>query len=113
MNDVSSKPRLLNQSAVKEHALRCSRERRAGKFKRVGQDFYSEMDAEIEALIRELRNKYVSDVFQPVHPDPEMVFVTGTCLEKVREELDAAVARLIQRKLERQPSVGVTIGATR
>lgn len=112
-DNMLDKARLFNRAAAKEHALKCSKERRAGKFTRVGGDFFDEVEADLAALLRELRNKWRSDAYEPVPADEATVFVTGEYMEKVRAELDAAVARMIQSKVARQPSCGCTIGRTR
>jgi len=109
---LESGPRIMNRSAVKAHALKCSAERRAGKFTRVGTAFFDEVEADVEAMVRELRNKCPMSS-ERVAPDEGVVFVTGDLLEKVRAEFDAAIARIIQNKVMRQPSVGCTLQNTR
>jgi hypothetical protein len=39
--------------------------------------------------------------------------VTGALLDKIGVELNRAVCRLIQNKVQKQPSCGVTLGRTR
>lgn len=102
----------LNQSAIRKHALDCSAKTRGGKFTRVGQDFLDEVEAEVEALVREIRNKYPISGFHPEVITDEG-FVTGPLLERIREPLNRAIARLIQNKIGKQPSVGCTAGRTR
>lgn len=101
----------LNQSAIRKHALVCSKQLRGGRFTRVGQDFIDELEADLETLIRELGNKYPV----PVHAEigTEECFVPGPTLDRIGELLNRAVARLIQNKICKQPSVGVTAGRTR
>lgn len=101
----------LNISAVKKHALACSVANRGAKFSRVGQDFIDEVCAEVEALVRELNVRFPVKE-RDIVCTPE-VFVTGPLLEKLRDPLNAAIARIIQNKVQRQPSVGVTLGRTR
>ncbi len=105
--------RLLNESAIHEHALACSKQFRAGKFTRVGEDFQNEVRADVEAFLRELRNKWPVSI-DPVLPLPESsCCVTGALSDKVMAALNDAIARLIQGKVKKQPSVGVTLRATR
>lgn len=102
----------LNQSAIKKHALVCSKAHKCGKFTRVGQDFLDEVNAEVEALVRDLRNtRFPSGMHDPLSTDES--FVTGPLLEKVRQALNAAIGRIVQSKVSKQPSVGVTLGRTR
>lgn len=101
----------LNQSAVRKHALACSKAHRAGKFTRVGQDFLSEIDAEVEALVRDLRStRFPTQMHEPLQTDEK--FVTGALLEKVKDALNQAIGRIIQTRVQRQPSVGQTLGRT-
>jgi hypothetical protein len=104
---------LFNRSAVKDHALKCSKEKRAGKFTRVGSDFFDEIEADVETFVREIRVKYHLEPSERVQPDETALFVTGDLLDKVRDELNAMLPRMVQRKVQRQPSCGVTIGRTR
>lgn len=100
--------RYLNVTNIKAHALKCSKSLRAGKFERVGQSFLDDVQAEAERLVREINSKFQP----PVHPvvDPEEAkFVTGAYVTKAQEILDAAVARIIQAKVQRHPSTGKTL----
>lgn len=103
--------RLLNESAVREHALACSKAYRCGKFTRVGQEFMDEVKADVEAMVRELRSKY-----QTLHPPldlQEKQFITGALSDRVMHEINAAIGRLVQNKTQKQPSCGCTLGRTR
>jgi hypothetical protein len=102
----------LNQSALKKHALKCSKEVRNGRFTRVGADFLDELNADVEAIVRDLRNVRFPIQVNGTVPSDES-FVTGPLLEKMREALNQAVARLVQNKVQKQPSVGTTLGRTR
>jgi hypothetical protein len=104
--------RYLNESAVHAHALECSRRNRAGKFTRVSQDFQDEVRVDVEGIMRRIRNEYAVN---HVHPkiETDLTFVTYAMLEKIRDDLNAAIASLIQGKVQRQPSVGKTLGRTR
>lgn len=101
----------LNISAVKKHALACSIAIRNGRFTRVGQDILDEIEGDVEALVREVRGKYPVLIYSEVALNE--TFVTGALMEKIKTELNAAIGRLIQNKVGKQPSVGVTIGRTR
>lgn len=105
--------RYLNESAIHAHALECSAKFRAGKFTRVGSEFVDEVKTDVECLLRDLRAKYPTTLHAPEEPAEGIQFVTGAMLEKVRAELDRAIGRLIQNKVQRQPSVGKTLSRTR
>jgi hypothetical protein len=101
----------LNESALKRHALECSRANRAGRFKRVGADFISEIEAEVESLVRDLRNnRFPVQVNAPLATDEN--FVKEALVEKLRDAVNQAVARIVQQRVQRQPSVGSTLGRT-
>lgn len=104
--------RYLNETAVRNHALACSKAYRAGKFTRVGSEFMDEVKADVEAMVRELRGKYANQV-HPVLDMGENQVVTGALLDKIGAELGKAIGRLIQNKVQRQPTCGVTLGRTR
>ena len=103
--------RYFNDSALHQHALECSVAVKNGKFTRVGQDFMDEVHADVEAFIRELRNKWPVQIHDPV--PCELTFTTGALMDKVQGVLNDAIARLIQRKVQRQPSCGKTLSRTR
>lgn len=112
MNDET--PRLVNKSGVHHHALKVSTEKRAGKFTRVSQEFIDEVTEDLEALIREIRNKYPIDPKDQVEITPTLTrFVSDEFMHKLGLELHAMVGRMIQKKVMRLPSVGVTVTATR
>lgn len=101
----------LNESALKRHALECSKANRSGRFTRVGADFISEVEAEVESLVRDLRNnRFPVQVNAPLATDE--CFVKEALLEKVKDALNQAIARIIQQRVQRQPSVGTTLGRT-
>lgn len=101
----------LNISAIKKHALACSVAIRNGRFTRVGQDVIDELEGDVEALVREIKGKYPVLIHSEVFVND--TFITGALIEKIKVELNAAIGRLIQNKVGKQPSVGVTIGRTR
>lgn len=111
----------LNESAIKNFALRCSRTYRAGKFRRVGQDFIDEVNTDVDCLLREIRGKY-QNTMNPLLAQgqtlengcaDDIFIVKGAFLIKLETEVNRAICRLIQCKVQRQPTVGCTLGRTR
>jgi hypothetical protein len=100
--------RHLNRAAIKEHALECSKKCKNGKFKRVGSDFIDEVEAEIEAVVRKISaSEPKPGVFPTVQT--ELKFATGELAGTVRDRLNDLIARVVQHKVERQPSIGQTL----
>jgi hypothetical protein len=110
--DLSS-GRFLNETAIRDHALRCSARFKCNRFTRVGQDFLDEVSADVEAMVRELRNKYPTRIFEPLEPDENTSCVCGSLRDKLAAEVNRAICRLIQLKVQSQPSCGKTLGRTR
>ena len=115
--DVST-GRFLNESAIHEHALRCSASFRANRFTRVGKDFVDEVRADVEAAIRAMRNSHPTQLHDPLsRTNPEnsttAVFTRGADTVKLWKEFNDLIARIIQNKVQRQPSCGKTLGRTR
>ena len=106
----TTSPRLLNRAAIKKHALEVSKQLRAGKFSRVSEDFFLEVEADIEALVRNISGKYPTsrDTI-----DPKGTFVTGLLTKRVVAEMNPMIGRMIQSKVLGLPSCGKTIGKTR
>lgn len=104
--------RFLNESAIRDHALRCSARFRANRFTRVGQDFLDEVSADVERLVRELRGRFPT-FHEALEPDENTSCVTGLLSDKVAKELNRAICRMIQNKTQKQPSCGKTLGRTR
>lgn len=102
--------RLLNESAIKTFALECSRTFRAGKFTRVGEDFVDEVIADVETFIRKLRGTNWTSPHDPL--ETKLVFTTGALSDKVMLELNRVIGRIIQQKVQRQPTVGCTLRGT-
>lgn len=98
--------RIINASAVKEHALFCSQTIRGGKFSRVSESFINEITLEVESLIRSIETRYPSKTHEDLHGEG---FTTGQLWDKLQPVLDRAIARLIQRRIEQHPSVGSTL----
>ena len=112
----------LNQAAMKEFALRCSKTYRAGKFTRVGADFMAEVETDVETMLRQLR----TTAGNQIHPalgqgqtlpgtleNDDVQIVKGAFLEKVETIFNQTICRIIQNKVQRQPSVGCTLSRTR
>ena len=105
---VDSLPRtqsVINRSAVKAYALKVSKERRAGKFTRVSEEFLTAVEAEVETVIRHIALGV--ETITPVGDDRE--FITGAALDKVRETLDLRARRIIHGKVMRHPTLGCTL----
>lgn len=103
--------RIVNESAIKEHALACSHLFRNGKFTRVGADFIEEVEADVESFVRRLQLQNEAKVHPPSMPS--VTFTTGALMDRVGEELNLMIGRIIQNKVQSQPSVGCTLGRTR
>jgi|ERR1044071_1587259 hypothetical protein len=108
--EVASEVRLLNESAIRQHALECSKRNRAGYFTRVGEDFIQEVQTDVDCLIRNIRNK--DGCLHAVVP-VDGNFVTGNLMEEIQIELNGLIGRIIQNKVQRQPTKGCTLRATR
>ena len=107
----------LNQAAIKEFALRCSKTYRAGKFTRVGQDFIEEVETDIECLLRELRNK-CGTLHRALgqgqgSPEDNVFIVKGAFKDRLETIFNQLVCRIIQNKVQRQPTCGCTLSRTR
>lgn len=104
--------RYLNRSAVKAHALKCSTELRAGKFERVGEEFFIGIQAQLESLVHTINGKFVSSHHKDLPVDgtvPDARFVSGEFMRRVESAINGAVVRAIQRAVESHPSVGKTL----
>jgi hypothetical protein len=98
---------VINRSAVKAFALKVSKERRAGKFTRVSENFLTQVEADVEATIRRI---FSGPVQLETCPDEgHAIFITGEAASRMREKLNAEAASLISRRVMRHPSVGVTL----
>jgi len=96
---------VINRSAVKAYALKVSREKRANKFKRVGEDFLNAVEADVEAVIRQTCISL--DCIPAAEDDRE--FITGTALDRIREKLNERAKRIIHGRVMRHPSIGCTL----
>lgn len=105
-----SAPRLsiINRSAVKSYALKVSKEKRAGKFKRVSAEFLNSVEANLEASIRGLVGKTNSD--EDVTPDAEADwFINGRTLRVAEDKLNELARQIVLGKVRRHPAIGVTL----
>jgi hypothetical protein len=107
-NNIPTQARLLNQSAVKQHALRCSKQLRAGAFERVSQEFLDDIQSCADNMIREINAKFQPPIHAVVGTE-EAKFVTGELMDKAQRIFNDAVGRLIQAKVQRHPSIGKTL----
>jgi len=111
--DISSTPirlSLLNRSAVKAFALQVSKEKKGGKFTRVSEDFLTDVEASVDAVIRAIGNTSSPLMDGAVVPDHDIsAFVTGRAQAKMKNALETVTATIIQRKVCRHPSIGVTL----
>ena len=105
---TAGRPSIINRSAVKAYALKVSKERRAGLFQRVSKEFLDSVEANLEALIREIAQGYTSR--ERVVPDPEHDwFVNGRTLRCAEDKLNEAVQKIVLAKVHGHPSIGKTL----
>jgi hypothetical protein len=97
---------VINRSAVKKFALKVSRERRANKFDRVGTDFFENIEAQVEAVIRSIAI-HIPD--GQLEPDDDREFITGAAMEKLRQRLNQRAKSIVQGSVIRHPSIGKTL----
>lgn len=101
---------VINWSASKDYALKCSKERRAGKFERAGDSFRVELEAEVESIIRHVSHfPGCFEEREAVQPADDREFITGEALERIRKHLNERVRSLIQAKVQRHPTIGKTL----
>jgi hypothetical protein len=105
---TAGRPSIINRSAVKSFALKVSREKRAGKFNRVSKEFLDSVEANLEALIREISQGYAKS--DTVTPDPECDwFINGRTLRCAEDKLNEAVQKIVLAKVHGHPSIGKTL----
>jgi hypothetical protein len=93
---------IMNRSAVKKYALEVSVQRRAGKFTRVGADFFDAIEASLESAIRGLSE--AADA-----PDTKDTFITGKAIKRAAEKLNKTAKGIIFRRVMTQPTMGCTL----
>jgi len=98
-------PSILNRAAVKSFALAASEQNRAGKFKRCSPDFIQAIEAEVEALLRQIGGS------EPEQDVPgEYSFINcKRAFVKAEEQFNRAVRKIILRRVKSQPSNGQTL----
>ncbi len=99
-------PPLICRSRVKKYALKVSRERRAGKFTRVSEDFLLSVETDLESAIRQLVIADLSEV--PALPDAKPL-ITGEALRRANLRLNTLAQLIIYRKVHRHPTLGSTL----
>jgi hypothetical protein len=98
---------ILNRSAVKKFALKVSREKRAGKFTRVSEEFLTSVEADLESSIRQIA---IADMSEMAVPDADADwFITGQAVKNAEERLNMLARVIVSRKVQRHPSVGCTL----
>lgn len=108
LSTAAPRPSIINRSAVKAFALKASKEKRAGKFERVSKEFLDSVEANLEALIREIADGFATR--DTVVPDPESDwFINGRTLRCVEDKLNQAVQKIVLAKVHGHPTVGKTL----
>lgn len=72
----------------------------------MGSEFLDEVTVDVEAVVRKIAGTVTERT-------SDRKFVTGALLDKIENELNIAVEQIIENKVRRHPSVGVTLGRTR
>lgn len=104
----AARPSIINRSTVKAFALKVSKEKRAGKFERVSKEFLDSVEANLEALIRDISSGYTKH--EGVAPDPECDwFINGRTLRCAEEKLNEAVQKIVLAKVHSHPTIGKTL----
>jgi len=98
-------PSKLNRSSVKYYALEVSTRVRAGKFKRVSPAFVSQVEAELENIIRGIGGTEDSE---DISWDWDF-FNRKQISSRLFEQLNRAVRKIILRKVRGYPSKGQTL----
>jgi len=107
MNTRTRNITVLNRSTVKAYALKVSKEKRAGKFTRVSEEFLISCEAELEADIRRVISSVEDAAF--IRPETPATFLTRVAREKMAERFEERALRIIHGKVMRHPSLGVTL----
>lgn len=111
MNDeqhITKTQSVINRSAVKKYALKVSAEKRAGKFTRVSEEFLTQVEADLEAAIRQLSSTV--DTSEMAKPDESADwFITGQALKNVEGRLNDLARIIVHRKVMKHPTLGCTL----
>lgn len=104
--------RMLNETAVRGHGMRCSQVCRNGKFTRMSPDFVEEVVADVEStFVRGIEVQARTTLHEPVDVG-DLWFLTGNLEQRILERVNRAVGRIIQNKVQRQ-TTGCTLTRTR
>ncbi|NOS67031.1 MAG: hypothetical protein HOO67_01545 [Candidatus Peribacteraceae bacterium] len=99
---------VINRSAVKKYALKVSAEKRAGKFTRVSDDFLVQVEADLEAAIRQLSSTVdTSEMAKPAE-DVDW-FITGQAVKNAEGRLNELARIIVHRKVMKHPTLGCTL----
>lgn len=101
----------MNNVAVKDYALKCSAEIKHGKFTRVGSDFLAEIQVEFEAIIRGIGGKITLNFPEVTRDERPLLDLSDRT--KLYDVFTRLLTRLIQQRVEGQPSCGQTLGRTK
>jgi hypothetical protein len=108
-NTVTKTQSIINRSAVKKYALKISKEKRAGKFTRVSEEFLTQVEADLDSSIRKLADGGVYADFNSLAPTDGAWFITGQTIKKAEERLNMLATVIIHRKVMRHPTIGCTL----
>jgi len=97
-DSVNHVPRDYNEAVIRRYALKVSEETRAGKYTRVSEQFIIDVEAEVEALLRKLRQPAVAFNGKIVDVPEGEEFLTGAGKKKLAEATNIAIASIIHRK---------------
>lgn len=103
-NETTKTQSVINRSAVKSFCLKVSKERRAGKFERVSEEFLQAIESAVEAEIRQVAKWCENSV-----ESGDQWFITGAATKKIEEKLNERVRQIIQAKVQSHPSIGCTL----
>lgn len=98
-------PSKLNRSSVKEYTLEVARQKRAGKWDRVGKSWTKSIEAELENVIRGIGGPADNDDI----PGDWDFLNRKQIFAAVAEQLNRAVRRIILRKVRSYPTRGKTL----
>jgi hypothetical protein len=105
MEPTTKKQSVINRSAVKAFALKVSKERRAGKFTRVSEEFLTQVEADVDANIRAV----AGPEWEPAIDSGGCMFITGLSVAKLRDRLNERAKTLVIQRVMRHPSLGCTL----
>ena len=95
----------LSNRSVREYALFYSKSERGGKFYRVSRTFIESVEADLNALIRQLANSEHTATLLPY----DRKLLLPRAKRKVAEQLELAARLIIRGKVRRHPTIGHTL----